>query len=289
MKKKLLIGCSVFVALIGIYAGVKLYASFIAGKRVNDAIAEVSDFVQITYEDVDVDLIGFDFILTGVHFSPLGTEETVKAEKIIVKSLDHKSDIPSFLNVSVEGIEIRQLKKNTPVMRELGYDSSLLVDLDINYHYDKQNKALEMKTISINATGAGRLATRFRLGRIDLQAKNLFAILLAYPYITVYRAAVVYKDDSLTDRLMRSAAKNENTDVGGYRNQVIGKIDQEIQDEKSHFNRTALNALKGFIEDPGEISISATPDRPQLLRSIIEVDHPRELIPMLNLIIESKP
>ena len=289
MKKKLLVGLCISLALLGVYAAVKTYTAAIAEKRVNDAIAEVSDFVEITYQDVDVDLIGFNFILTGVQFSPMGTEETVKAQKIVVKSLDHKSDIPTFMDVSVEGIDIRQLKKDAPAMHELGYDNDLLLDLHFNYHYDKQNKVLELKKIGVGATGAGRLETRFHLGSIDLQTKNMFAILLAYPHITVRSAAAVYKDDSLAERLMRSAAKKENTDIREYRKELIRKIDLEIQEEKSGFNRSALTAIKGFLEDPGEISFSASPVRPQPLRSIIEVDHPRELIPMLNLHIESKP
>ncbi len=289
MKRLLLYGTGIFLALIGIYAGVKAYTAAIAEERVNDAIAEVSDFVSITYQDVDVDLIGFDFILTDVRFSPVGTAETVKARRIVVRSLDHQSEIPANLDVSVEGIAIRQLKKSAPAVLELGYDNDLLVDLDVSYNYDKPNRLLEINRISVDAAGAGRLEIRLYFGGIDLQTKNLFAILLAYPHITVNGAAVFYRDDSLTERWMQASAKQSNTDVQGYRNQLIEQIDQEIGEKDSDLSRSALKAIRGFIEDPGEISMVASPTRPQQLKRIIEVDHPGELIDMLNLRIESIP
>lgn len=287
MNKKLVLRVCTVLAVLGIYMGVKMVASNFAEKRVNESIAEVSDFVKIEYQRVDVDLVRFDFHLSDVLVSPIGTEEKVKVEKIVIKKLDHKSDIPAFLDVSVKGIEIRQLKKDAMAIRELGYDDELLLNFHFNYHYDKQKKELDIKKISVGADGAGRLETRFRLGNIDLNTKNIFAILFAYPRILIHGAKVIYKDNSLVERLMKFGARKENKDVNEYKKDMIQKIKEEIEKEKSDFNKTALNAIKDFVEDPRELSISASPERPQPLRDVIGVDNPKDLIQLLNIRIES--
>ena len=287
MNKKLVLRVCLALAVLGIYMGVKMVVSNIAEKRVNESIAEVSDFVEIEYRRVDVDLVRFDFHLSDVLVSPIGTEEKVKVEKIVIKKLDHKSDIPAFLDVAVKGIEIRQLKKDAMAIRDLGYEDELRLNLHFNYHYDKQKKELDVKKISVGADGAGRLETRFRFGNIDLNTKNMFAILLAYPRILIHDAKLIYIDNSLVERLMRSAARKENKDVKEYQKDLIQKINEEIEIEKSDFSKTALNAIKDFLENPRKLSISASPESPQSLKGIIDVDKPQDLIPLLNIRIES--
>ncbi len=286
MNKKLALRVCTVLVLLGIYMGVKMVASNFAEKRVNESIAEVSDFVKIEYQRVDVDLVRFDFHLSDVLVSPIGTEEKVKIEKIVIKKLDHKSDIPAFLDVAVKGIEIRQLKKDAMAIRELGYDDELLLNFHFNYHYDKQKKELNIKKISVGADDAGQLETQFRLGNIDFNTKNIFAILFAYPRILIHDAKVIYKDNSLVERLMKFGARKENKDVKEYKNDLLQKIKEEIEKEKSDFNKTALNAIKDFVEDPRELSISASPERPQPLRGVIGVDNPKDLIQFLKIRIE---
>lgn len=286
MNKKLVLRVCAVIALLGIFMGVKMVASNFAEKRVNETIAEVSDFVKIEYQRVDVDLVRFDFHLSDVLISLVGTEEKVKVAKIVIKKLDHQSDIPTFLDVAVKGIEIRQLKKNSMTIRELGYDDDLLLNFHFNYRYDKQKKELNVKKISVGADGAGQLEIQFRLGDIDLNTRNIIAILFAYPRILIHDVKVVYKDSSLVERLMKFGARKENQDVKEYKNDLLQKIKEEIEKEKNDFNKTALIAIKNFIEDPRKLSISAAPESPQPLKGIIDVDKPKDLIQLLNIRIE---
>ncbi len=288
MNKKLVLRVCAVIALLGIFMGVKMVASNFAEKRVNETIAEVSDFVKIEYQRVDVDLVRFDFHLSDVLISLVGTEEKVKVAKIVIKKLDHQSDIPTFLDVAVKGIEIRQLKKNSMTIRELGYDDGLLLNFYFNYRYDKQKKELNVKKISVGADGAGQLEIQFRLGDIDLNTRNIIAILFAYPRILIHDAKVIYKDSSLVERLMKFGARKENQDVKEYKSDLLQKIKEEIEKEKNEFNKTALNAIKNFVEDPKKLSISAAPESPQPLKGIIGVDKPKDLIQLLNIRIEAE-
>ena len=49
----------------------------------------------------------------------------------------------------------------------------------------------------------GDIALTFRLSNIDLNPKNVLALIFSYPQIILHNATIMYRDDSLIDRLIK--------------------------------------------------------------------------------------
>ena len=289
MKKKQIIGIGIVVVLIAIYFGTKMYASNVAEERVNLAIAKAANLVDVDYKKVSVDLLGMDVRITNILVSPAGAKEKIKIDEIIIHDIGDKSDIATFLSVSINGIELnlKELGKEAKGIRELGYTDKLLVNLNADYIYEKRKKELNVKKIGIGADDAGEINVSFHLGNIDLNPKEILGILFTYPQIILYEARVTYEDESLAERLIKLGAKQKNIDAKEFKIFLIQKIEKEIEREKDDFIKKALVEIKKFIDDPEEFSISVSPSKPYPLGRIMRVNDPKELIKLLNIRIKS--
>jgi len=315
MKKKQIIGICIVAVLIAIYFGVKMYASNIAEKRINFAIAKAVNFVDVDYKKVSVDLLGMDVRISDILVSPTFAKGKLKINEIIIHDIDSKSKIPSFLSVSIKGIEL-SLKEPWQVVEEirgLGYTDRLLINFNANYIYEKGKKEFNVKNIGIGVDGAGEINVSFYLGNINLNQKEIFVIPLMfmfglgtgggggsiatqsendpkgmYPHIILYEAKATYEDASLAERIIKYIAKDyKNINAEGLKMSFIQAIENEIKKEKDDFTKKALVAIKKFIDDPKELSISVSPSKPCPLGRIMRVDDLKDIIKLLNIRIKS--
>ena len=122
MSKKQITGIGILVVLIAIYAGVKMYASNVAERKVNEAIAKVSKYADIDYKKVSLNLLWMDVKISGILVSPAGSKEKLKIDEIVIHDIDYKADIPAFLSISCNGIELNmeELGEKAKQLRELG-------------------------------------------------------------------------------------------------------------------------------------------------------------------------
>ncbi len=289
MKKKYIIGISIVVVLIAIYFLITMYASKVAEERVNLAIAKVANFTAVDYKKVSVDLLGMNVRISDIVVSPLDATEKIKIDEIIIHDIDDKTAIPAFLSISINGIELnlQEPGKEATKIRELGYTDKLLVNLNVDYIYEKEKKELNVKKIGIGADDAGEINVSFNLGNINLNPEEILGILFMYPQIILYEARVTYEDDSLVERLIELGAKGENIDAAEFKMSLIQEINKEIESEKDDFTKKALVEIKKFIDDPEELSISVSPSKPCPLGIIMLLNDPKDIIKLLNIRIKS--
>ena len=289
MSKKQITSIGIAVVLIAIYLGVRMYASNVAEGQVNEAIAKAANFADIDYKKVSVDLPGMDVRISDILVSPANAKEKIKIDEIIIHDLDNKSDIPAFLSMSCNGIElnIKDLGENTKELKALGYNDKMMINLNADYTYDKEKKELDIKKIGIGADEAGEISVGFRLGNINLKPEEIAILLFTFPQVIFHEAKIKYEDNSLAERLMKLGAQKEQTSVENFKKSLMQKVEKEIEKEKDDFTKKALNEIKKFLEDPKEFSISASPSKPQPLGRIMRVDDPKDVINLLNIQIKS--
>lgn len=289
MSKKQITGISIVVALIAIFIGVKMYAANVAEAKVNKAIEKVANFVDIDYKNVSIDLIGMDVRVSGILVSPADAKEKIKIDEIVVYDIDDKSDLPAYLSMACNGIElnIKDLGEDARQLVELGYTDKLMVNVSADYFYDKEKKELDMKKLSIGADDVGKIILSFRLGNISLEPKELAGLLFTFPQLIFHEAKIEYNDDTLAERLIKLGAKEQQVSPEEFRKFLIENVETEIEQEKDEFVQNALKEVKEFLSDPKEFSISLSPPKPQPLGRIMRANDPKDMIKLLNIRIKS--
>ena len=289
MSKKQITGIGIAVVLIAIYMGVKMYASNVAEGKVNEAIAKAANFADIDYKNVSVDLLGMDVRISDILVAPVDAKEKIKIDEIIIHDIDDKTDIPTFLSISCNGIElnIKDLGEDAKRLRELGYNDKMMINLTAEYAYDKEKKELDIKEIGIGADNVGEIGVSFRLGNINLEPEEMLGLLFTFPQVIFHEAKIQYEDDSLAERLMKLGAQEEQTSVKDFKKSLLQEISKEIEKEKDDFTKKALSEIKEFLEDPEEFSISASPSKPYPFGRIMRVDDPKDIVKLLNIKIKS--
>jgi len=290
MKKKQIVGIGAVVVLIAMYVGIKTYASSVAEEKIDIAIASIANYADVDYKNVSVDLFGLDVRISDVVVSPADSKEKVNISEIIVYDVDEKSDIPLFLDISFNGVEIAidKLKDDyEKIIEELGYNDKILLNFAAEYHYNETNNEISFKKIKIGADDVGYLDVSFRLGNIDLSPEKIMGILFTYPQIMLHDAKISYRDDSLIERLLKLEAKEQNKNVQQIRDEAIKNIEKEIEKEEDEFTKNALKEIKDFIDDPERFTISIAPKKPLPLGKLLRVNDPKDIIKLLNVKVKS--
>jgi hypothetical protein len=282
-------GISVAVVLIAFYMGVKMYASNAAEVKVNEAIAEIAKFADIDYEKVSVDLLGMDVRISDIIVSSADSKEKLKIDEIVIHDIDNKSDIPTFLSMSCNGIaiNIKDLGGEAKELRRLGYNDKMMVNLIAEYAYDKKKKGIDIKKIGMGAVEVGEISIGFRLGNISLDPEEITGLFFNYPEIIFHEAKIEYKDDSLVARLIKFGAEEQQVNVKGFKKSLIQDVENEIKKEKDDFTKKTLSEIKEFLEGSDEFSISASPSKPLPLGRIMRINEPKDIIKLLNIQIKS--
>ncbi len=292
MNRKLIAAVGLGVVLLGVYFVVQLYADNAAEKELNAAIENAEGLADIAYDDVHVDLISRDVRISDIRIVQKGgaQSENVRINEVIIRDMDTESeDMPAFMNFECSGIvlDIKELGKDARGFREMGYTETLLLNLIVDYRYDKEKKMLDIRKLGIGADNMGELELHLRLGNILLDPDQLIALLFTYPQITIHEAGIGYQDDSLAERMMQVSARERNMEMKEYQAELLREVDQEIEQETDPFTRNALNEIREFIRDPDSFTISVSPPNPQPLGSLLQVPEPRDIIKLLNVQVES--
>lgn len=284
MGSKIKVTGGILIVLIALFVGYNIYAEKQLKKEVDKAIANAAPFVTIEYEDVGMDLFGPNKHITNVAISPVGKNRTTTIKDVTILDFDGKNKIPLHMHVSFNGITIsgEDTDESLKGLKELGYEN-LTANMEIDYRYDSGKKEFHLNRFNWGADKAGKFELELHLGNIDLSPDNYMAILFTFPQIAIQNARLTYKDDSLVSRIQKKAASESGEDVESFKNKLSSKIDKEIAKTYNDSSIESLNALKEFIRDPNEISISISPDEPLPLGELQKVNDPDEIIRMLNL------
>lgn len=279
-KKKIILGFLI-VLLISLYIGVKAYAEKTAKKEVDIAIGKLNDFANVDYEKVSVDLLGLNAHIKGITILSAGQKEKTTIDDIIIFKIDGKEKIPSYLHISINGINI-DIDSLGNEAKELGYDN-IRSNVELDYKYDSKEKEFYLKKLNYGAEKIGTINLSFYISNIDLNPDNFAFLLFSMPQILIHNAELTYNDDSLMPRLLKKAAKKDGKNVESFINKITNKIENEISKTEDKFTKEALTSFNEFVKNPNKISINIYPKDPVPIGRMQMTDDSEEIIKLLNI------
>jgi len=288
MKKLAAIGIGVGAVAIGLYAGISIYTTKVAEAKLNEFIAEVDDEVVIEYDRVSVNPFGADVTVKDITVAPIYTPaDTVNIDQIIVRQFDRKSDFPTFVDASVQGIKVGGSQSSapfvSPVLQKAGYVEPLSFDLDTKYKYNESSHEVTLEKFRIGAEEFGYVDITFKVG-------NYYPDNPSNEALTLHAAEINYQDNSFVEKLLESMAAESNQNVEQFKAQLTAGLAENAQFFISSDNPTAMAALEeamAFINNPKGFTISANPQNPLLVSELTSASDPQTWMMMLNLEIES--
>jgi len=289
MSKKLVAGIVAVVVLVALYFGLTIYASGKAAEQVDAAIAKGGPAVHVSYTKVAYNILNKQTAISGVSILAPGSPTPVRVGEVLVRRLDETSPTPAFVAVDFKGIEVdlKSLGDDAAAAAALGYKDTLYCDLGIDYAYAKDKKDLDLKTLSLAVKDVGSLSVSLHLGNVDIDPNQAATLLFTYPQILLHQASVTYKDASLMERLLKAEAAKSGIDVATLKQNLSRDADEALQGQTNPLLAGALTAVKQFINNPKELSISASPAKPLPLGQIGNAATPDAVAAMLNIQIKS--
>lgn len=288
MKKLAIAGLGVGVLSVGLYFGVNLYGTKVAEAKVNkliDTMAE--DNLAVEYKDISYKPLAQDVHVKDVTITSKDDPAEVTIEKVVIRDIDDKSDVPTVMDVSIEGLSVdlnqpEQLEVAS-FLQQAGYATELSFDIDTKYRYNEAKREMTVDTFKVSADQVGDLTVNMKLGNVDLEATPS-------GMDTIFHGVeITYRDKSFAEKFLASMAAEQGTSVAELKSEMTGQLTGASQLFLSSENQVAtdaVNEVAAFIEDPQGLSISMKPEKPLELMSLM-AGNPDDWVDQLNIEVKS--
>lgn len=289
MKNKLIVGIGSAVVFVFMFIGVKIYASNIAKEKLDMAIEDIASHATVDYGNINIDLLTFDAHISDVVISAIKSKDKISISEIVIHDIDEESDIPLFMNISLNGIDLFENKfiDKEKIIKKLGYKESVPLNISVDYFYNKEDHIINLNKLNFSADNVGEMDVSFRLGNIDLNPQKNTHIFSVLPKIILHNVKVAYRDESLIEALQALAANDKNKSMEAIKTEAINDINQIIKRETDDFTKNALNEIKNFINNPESLTISLAPTKPLALGKLLHTKERKDLIRLLNVEVKS--
>ncbi|MBD3307203.1 hypothetical protein GF339_12300 [candidate division KSB3 bacterium] len=189
---------SLLIMLVAVALGVKAYLDHTAQQEVEAALNQVNDYVDVHYDQVKMDVLGWNAHLKNVTIAPFGGRAKTQVEDIIIYEVDYTHEIPAYLHLAFKGLRIEVNAENFGAqaadLNRLGY-TEIRATMEVDYRYDPQEKSFRLNTFRLGADAIGHVHAACHIGNIDLNVENPFFLLLSYPKMLIHSAELRYEDD----------------------------------------------------------------------------------------------
>ncbi|MEL7332708.1 MAG: hypothetical protein AAFN12_10675 [Cyanobacteria bacterium J06560_2] len=284
MDKKVLAGVGIG-GVIALVLGGKAVASHVAAKEVDKAISEVSEFVEIDYKKVEQSIIGRGTTVKDVVMTPVGSDEPIKVNEVVLYDYDQKDNVPTYMNFALKGVsmDLAGLEENGANLAELGYEGDLSGDFATEYAYDEENRTIRLKKMEMGADDLGSIEMNMSLANISLDEDAIASLPFSLFGAEFQDAKIVYKDDSFVERILESGAKAEGISVKEAKEALI----EDLEAESGELPEDFVREMSDFIKDPDSFTLTFSPEEPVPLGSFLQVGSNEDIIELLNVEFDS--
>lgn len=294
MKKLAIAGLGVGILSVGLYVGANLYGTKVAEAKVNKLIDSMEeDNLAVEYKDISFKPLAQDVHLKGITITSTDDSTEVNIEKMIIREIDEKSDVPTVLDMSMQGllVDVKQPEQlaSTSFFQEAGYPTDLKFDIDTKYQYDPTNREINIETFQVSADQVGDLSVNMKLGNVDLKDIESPKATSTNRDPIFHEFEITYRDHSFAEKFLAYMADEEGISVDQLKTQMTTQLTQASQLFISADNELATKAVSeavAFIKDPKGFSISANPEEPLQLERLI-AENPDNWADVLNIEIKA--
>lgn len=276
-------GVLIVIAVLSCF-GVRQHLHNKARNQVGALTASLPWLDEITYRDLRVAPLRGDIHLRQVRLFTADLAEPLEIGACTIRRL---SAMPHAGQILVSDFKLPLdhplAHKLKPVLETMGY-ADIHVQVELEYHFNPQQRRFVLEHLQIEAEEMGRLRTRVVLENIDpaqlYGARNQrFYFLMLLSNVALAEGQMAYTDASLIRRLLSIAALMQGETLQTYRRNLSNHLVAQIQAANSPELQRALAVLKEFIETPESIALRVRPEKPIALLSLL---WPRDRIELLE-------
>lgn len=283
MDKKVAVGLGVVGGAIALALGGQAYASHMAAKEIDSAIANVSDFVQVDYEKVNASLLGRGTQVKDVSITPVGSTESIQVDEVVVYKYDKKGEVPTHVSMAINGMMLpaSAVGEATP-LQPFGYDKDLSVDFATEYQYQEKEQAIRLKKFQVGAEEVGDLDLTLHLSNVPMDEGALANYPMSLLGAVFHEAKLTYKDDSLVTRMFDTGAASQGVSVDDFKKEAIANLEASLAAGEEGLSKELVKEITAFINNPDDFSLTMSPKEPVPFSSLMGIGGPDEVIELLN-------
>ena len=294
MKKLAIVGIGVGVLSVGLYLGTNLHGTKVAEAKVNKLIDSMEkDNLAVEYKDISYKPLAQDVHVKDITITSKDDPAEVTIKKVIIRDIDEKSDVPTVFDASIQGLVVdlnqpEQLEM-ADFLKKAGYDTELSFDIDTKYRYNPAKREMSVETFKVSAAQVGDLTVNMKLGNVDMEDVESQKLAPTNMDTIFHGFEITYRDNSFAEKFLASMAAEQGTSVDALKTQMTTQLTQASQFFLSPDNEMATNAVNevvAFIENPKGFSISAKPEQPLQLATLM-AENPDDWMDKLNIEIKS--
>ena len=289
MSKKQRIIVSSITFLIILFYGLTQYASDVAKSRIDAAIAKQGPNVTFHYGKISYNLFTQHTVINAVSMRGPGMAVPVFAKEVIIRRIDLDSPKPTYVSFDILGIELEPSALGKEVATELaalGYAGPWASDVTVDMDCLVEKRELKSHMVYA-AKDVGSLRLDFVLGNLDYTAVKPEAIMASMFNCALKQAEMAYTDASLIERIFKQNAAKQGMDLPAYKKQLAGQLDAALQHSPKPLPQAFGRALKQFVENPRQLTISANPAAPVSFMELLKAGTPEAVANLLALDIKS--
>lgn len=244
---------------------------------------------MVTYDDASVDLFGFDVHVNNVVFhAPNGKDS--KIDEIVLKSFDDKHDVPNYLDLELNGmdLDVESLKYNpqtAAILDGLKY-KDLKADFEVEYSFDDEKEMIDLDTLSLDIKEAGKLSLNSKIYGVKSLENIALQVMMNPASFKLSKSSIEYKNDSFFERFIAMSAKEKGISEKDFKKQYTSELSKELDKAKAKGDKyeiATLEAIEKFVDKPKSFEISIDPKEAVSLNTLNQTSDMNKLLELLDL------
>lgn len=292
IKKILIIILILIIDISAIFFAVGLFAKYIVKNKIETVISRYKGTVDITYQDIDVDLFQMGLrppklkaFVKNVKITPTGKKDGIKIDSITIYDINKPL---GNLHLTANGVNLKVTEQIfsdiTPYLTGLGFNY-LRGNIDLDYNYDEGKKELKLNKLTVNIDRICSLELKLLIGNFPEDTIfDLPSFSSDFPDMLLGSGEISITDHSFFNSLLQLHSKNNNIALESEIVKINALIDEKfsIAEPADNLSKNTVSVLKKFIFSPNKISFKIKPKNPVTFGLIQEVGYSK-LPQMLNL------
>ena len=282
-----IIRLSVIALIIIAIVAFKMITSNMINAKIDKILGNAKG--SISYGDTSMDLFGFDVHIHDIKLN-IPNQKPLLVDEMIVKSLDTENAVPRYMNIKLKGVQsdLAMLRSNPALAAKL--DILNLKDVNsnliINYAFDKDQKMIDVKELTLKVQDAGMISYKTKLYNIVAMEYFPMQINLAPQTIKFGDTSLHYEDNSFMEHWTNMKAQDANQSVAIYKDERLKKMQTDLNTAKTNsqsYEALLDEALITFIKDPKSFDFAIAPKEPVSLMTLGPIQSRDDVLKTLNL------
>jgi hypothetical protein len=294
MKKILMVGTGLTVIIVaGFFTGLPYFFQSRAKQEISKQVEENSYVENLEYENLKVELWGSRYFLKNVSIKIRGVNEIIRAKEITVFNMKTNNHHLVGLNVEIKGVDIplkSMLSDEFYQALDMVNTDEWLLNIGWFYQYDPDHKILTMESIKIIAPELATIEASIKLLNIDpstILSNNLVNFLSQAVFMSLSEASVSYNDHSLLKKMLSAQNDSTASNLSSIFEMISENVNQMLQKETDEKTRRILESFLKFLDNPGKLTITLSPEEPIPFGRLLWVQYPKEVVELLKMEIET--